>query len=138
MMYVCVTLCVHKKLFLGTLGLCLLHMWLGGSGQSRGTGCVSALPESRASVFRQNLYRPPVMLLGSSQALPWVGAGPVGRPMLGQVPQFLELLPHPGLPYTSQLGTWERAGGHRSFKVELPGQPQRARPGGQRAAVCMS
>lgn len=76
--------CVHKKLFLGTLDLCLLHMWLGGSGQSRGTGCVSALPESRVSVLRQNLYCLPVIFLGSGQVLPWVGAGLVVRPMLGR------------------------------------------------------
>ena len=44
--YVCAMACVHRKLFLGTLGL-WLRMWLGGSGLSRGTGHVSASPERR-------------------------------------------------------------------------------------------
>lgn len=32
--YVHVCVSVHRKLFLGMLGLCQLHMWLGGSGPS--------------------------------------------------------------------------------------------------------
>lgn len=79
--YVCVMVCVHRKLFLGTLGLCPLYMWLGRSGQFHGTGCVSALPERRVCMLRQNLYHLPVTFLESGQALPWVGPGLVGRPM---------------------------------------------------------
>lgn len=131
----CVMVRVHRKLFLGTVGLCPLCVWLGRSGQDHGAGCVSALPESRVRVLRQNLYCLPVTFLGSGQAVPWIGAGLVGRPMLGRWFQFLELLPCPRLPYTSQLGTWERGRGHRSFKVEFPGQSQGARPRGQTAVV---